>query len=79
MVEVKDKSITAESLKLLHKHNEQTYMPMSNPAGSGTMTMNGDADFSGAVNVGSLMIGSNLALVPTGTALEIVFLDEEES
>ena len=79
MVEVKDKSITAESLKLLHKHNEQTYMSTANPTGSGTMTMNGSADFSGAVNVASLMIGKDVALVPTGNALEIVFLDEEES
>lgn len=77
MAEIKDKVVTVESLSALHEHNKNTYMPMVNPAGSGTMTMDGNASFSGDVVVGSIMIGSNIRLVPTENALEIVFLDKE--
>ena len=76
MAGVKDKVVTVESLSALHEHNKNNYMTNVDPKGSGTMTMNGDADFSGNVNVGSFMIGSNVKLVPTGNALEIVFLNE---
>lgn len=75
MAEVKDKVVTVESLSTLHEHSKNTYMFMDNPSGSGTMTMDGDANFSGDMNVGSLMIGSKVKLVPTGDALEIVFLN----
>lgn len=71
MAEIKDKVVTVESLSALHEHNKNTYMPMVDPTGSGTMTFNGD------VIVNSLMIGSNIKLVPTEDRLEIVFLDEE--
>lgn len=77
MAEIKDKVVTVESLSTLHEHNKSTYMPMADPTGSGTMTMNGDGNFSGNMNVGSLMIGSNVKLVPNGDSLEIVFLNEE--
>ena len=77
MAEIKDKVVTVESLAVLHENSEKTYMPMSNPTGNGTMTMDGNADFSGNINVGSLTIGSNVRLVPTGDRLEIVFIDEE--
>lgn len=77
MAEVKNKVVTVESLSTLHEHNKNTYMPMVNPNGSGTMIMNGNASFSGDVNVGSLMIGSNVMLVPTEDSIEIRFLDEE--
>ena len=76
MAETKDKIVTVESLSVLHEHNKDTYMTMADPVASGTMTMDGDANFSGIVNVGSLMIGSNVKLVPTGNALEIVFLED---
>ena len=77
MAEIKDKVVTVESLSTLHEHNKNTYMPMADPVGSGTMTMNGNASISGDVVVGSLMIGSNVKLVPTEDGLEITFLDEE--
>ena len=77
MADIKDKVVTVESLSVLHERNKETYMPMANPTGSGTMTMDGSASFSGDVTVGSIMIGSKVKLVPTGDSLEIVFLDEE--
>lgn len=77
MAEVKDKVVTVESLSTLHEHNKNTYITKSDPSGSGTMTMEGDASFSGSVTVNSLMIGNNVKLVPTENSLEIVFLDEE--
>lgn len=74
MAEVKDKLVTVESLATLHADNKNTYMSKTDPTGSGTMTMDGTADFSGNVNVGSFMIGSKVKLVPTENSLEIVFL-----
>ena len=73
MIEVKNKTVTVESLSALHEHDKNTYMPMVNPIGSGTMTMSGDALFTGC-----LTIGSNIKLISTGDSLSIVFLDEEE-
>ena len=77
MALVKDKVVTVESLSTLHEHNKETYMPKVDPTGSGTMTMDGDASFSGDVVVGSIKIGSNVMLVPTDDYLEIVFLNQE--
>ena len=77
MAEVKDKYVTVESLSILHEHNTKSYMPMYNPTGNGTMMMDGNASFSGSVNIGSLMIGSKIQLVPTEDGLEILFLEEE--
>ena len=77
MAQVKDKVVTVESLSILHEDNKNTYMVKNNPVGTGTMTMDGNANFSGNVDVGSIMIGSKIKLVPTENALEIVFLDEE--
>ena len=76
MAEIKDKVVTVESLSALHEHNKEVYMPKVNPTGSGKMIMSGNASFSGDVDTGSLTIGSNVRLVPTGDALEIVFLNE---
>ena len=76
MAETKNKAVTVESLYVLHEHNTKSYMAIDNPAGNGTMTMNGDAAFSGNVNVGSLMIGKNVKLVPTNDSIEIVFIEE---
>lgn len=78
MAEVKDKVVTVESLSTLHEYNKNTYMPMVDPVGNGTMTMNGDASFSGNLDVGSLMINSKVKLVPTDDGLEIVFLDDND-
>lgn len=75
--ETKDKVVTVESLSILHEHNKDTYVPTVDPVGSGTMTMDGNANFSGNVSISSLMIGSNVKLVPSKDSLEIVFLDEE--
>ena len=58
MAEVKDKIVTVESLSAVHTHNKETYMTKDDPAGSGTMTMTGNGDFSGVVNAGSLKIGN---------------------
>lgn len=77
MAEIKDKVVTVESLATLHEHNKKSYMQMNDPSGTGMMTMEGDASFSGSVNIGSLFIGSKIKLVPTDDGLEIVFLDEE--
>lgn len=77
MAEIKDKVVTVESLAILHENNKNAYMPKSDPIGNGTMTMDGNASFSGDVVVGSLMIGTNVMLVPTADSLEIVFMTEE--
>ena len=77
MAEIKDKVVTVESLSILHEDNKNTYMVKNDPTCNGTMTMDGNANFSGNVDVGSIMIGSKIKLVPTENALEIVFLDEE--
>lgn len=77
MAEIKDKVVTVESLAALHEDSKNTYMQKSDPIGSGTMTMDGNANFSGNVNVGSISIGSNVKLVPTGDRIEIVFIEEE--
>lgn len=76
MAQIKDKVVTVESLSILHEDNKNTYMAKNNPVGIGTMTMDGNADFSGNVEVGSITIGSKFKLVPTENAIEIVFLDE---
>ena len=76
MAEVKDKVVTVESLSILHEDNKNTYMPKADPTGSGIMTMDGNANFSGNVNVGSISIGSSVKLVPTGDRIEIVFEEE---
>jgi hypothetical protein len=76
MAEIKDKIVTAESLSVLHDYNKKSYMPMVDPEGIGTMTIDGNANFSGNVNVGSISIGSNIMLVPTADRIEIVFLEE---
>lgn len=72
MAELKDKVVTVESLSTLHEHNKNTYMSATNPVGRGEMTINGNASFTG-----SILIGNNIKLVPTGEGLSIVFLDEE--
>lgn len=77
MAEIKNKVVTVESLAVLHEDNKNNYMPKSNPIGSGTMTMDGNADFSGNINVGSITIGSSVKLVPTADRIEIIFLGEE--
>lgn len=71
MAEVKNKTVTVESLAALHEHNKATYMNKVDPVGSGTMTFDGD------IVTNSLMIGSNIKLVPTEDSLEIVFLNNE--
>lgn len=76
MAGVKDKIITVESLSVLNDHNKDTYMTKIDPTCSGNMEINGNANFSGSVNVNSIMVDSNIKLVSTGNALEIVFLNK---
>lgn len=76
MAEIKDKVVTVESLSVLHEHNKETYMPMADPTGSGTMTMDGDGNFTGNLNVSSITIGSKIKLVPVDDRIEIVFIEE---
>lgn len=59
MVEVKNKIVTVESLSALHEHNENTYMPMVNPAGSGVMTFDGDIEANSLKASGDLEIYGN--------------------
>lgn len=74
MAEVKDKIVTVESLAAVHTHNQNTYMTKSDPTGVGTMTMTGDGNFSGVMNVGSLKIGdATLEYDPTDGVLKITF------
>lgn len=77
MAEIKDKVVTVESLAVLHEDSKNTYMSKTDPSGNGIMTLDGNADFSGNINVGSISIGSNIKLVPTEDGIEIVFLGEE--
>lgn len=70
MAEIKDKTVTLESLSVLHEHNKNTYMPMVDPTGSGTM------EFNGSIKVNSIRIGPEIKLVPTNNSLEIIF-DED--
>lgn len=77
MAEIKDKVVTVESLSVLHEHNKNTYMPVVDPVGSGTMTMDGNGDFSGNLNANSITINSNIRLVPTEDGLKIEFLNQE--
>lgn len=72
--EVKNKVVTLETLKVLHEYNKEYYMHKTNPSGEGEMSMDGNATFSGDVNVASFSIGSNIKFVPTDDYLEIVFL-----
>lgn len=67
MADVKDKMITVESLSILHNHNKNTYMPIVNPAGSGTMTID-------SVDTNFIMLGTNAKLALTDKGLEVVFL-----
>lgn len=77
MAEIKDKVVTVESLSVLHEHNKNTYMPVVDPVGSGTMTMDGSGNFSGNLNANSITIGSNIRLVPSEDGLKIEFLNQE--
>lgn len=77
MAEIKDKVVTVESLSVLHEHNKNTYMPVVDPVGSGTMTIDGNGDFSGNLNANSITISSNIRLVPTEDGLKIEFLNQE--
>lgn len=77
MAEVKDKVVTVESLAAVNTHNQGTYMTKSDPTGSGTMTMTGDANFSGEVTASSLTIGKAiLNYDSTEGALKISFITE---
>ena len=74
MAEVKNKIVTVESLAAVNTHNQETYMTKDDPAGSGTMTMTGDGNFSGVVNTGSLKIGNAVLEYDTSDGvLKIVF------
>ena len=74
MAEVKNKIVTVESLAAVNAHNKETYMTKDDPTGSGTMTMAGDGNFSGVVDVGSLQIGdAKLEYDSSDGVLKIVF------
>lgn len=74
MAEVKNKIVTVESLAAVNTHNQETYMTKSDPTGIGTMSMTGNGNFSGTVNVGSLKIGdATLEYDSTDGVLKITF------
>ena len=77
MAEVKDKVVTVESLAAVHSHNKDTYITKVDPIGSGTLTMTGDADFSGDVSANSLMVGNAVINYDSSEgALKISFVTE---
>lgn len=77
MAEVKDKVVTVESLAAVKTHGQDTYMTKVDPTGSGTMTITGDANFSGDIVANSLTIGSSmLSYDSTEGALKISFVTE---
>lgn len=77
MAEVKNKIVTVESLAAVNTHNKETYMTKSDPAGTGTFTMNGDGDFSGDVTANSVTIGNAvLSYDSTAGALKVSFITE---
>ena len=77
MAEVKNKVVTVESLAAVNTHNQSTYMTKTDPTGSGTMTITGDANFSGDVVASSLTIGNAmLSYDSTEGALKISFVTE---
>ena len=74
MAATKDKIVTVESLAAVHAHNQEAYMTKSDPAGVGTMTMTGNGNFTGVVNVGSLKIGdATIEYDSTDGVLKITF------
>lgn len=79
MAETKNKIVTVESLAAVHTHNQETYITKSDPTGVGTLTMTGDGDFSGVVDVGSLKLGdATLEYDSTDGVLKIVFGTTED-
>lgn len=77
MAETKNKVVTVESLGAVHIHNQNTYMTKANPQGSGTLSMNGDGNFTGDVTSGSVTLGNAvLTYDATEGALKISFLTE---
>lgn len=74
MAEVKNKVVTVESLAAVHTHNQETYMTKNDPAGTGTLTMTGDGNFSGVVKASSVQIGNaKLEYDSSDGVLKIVF------
>lgn len=74
MAEVKNKVVTVESLAAVNTHNKETYMTKNDPTGTGTMTMTGDAKFSGIVEADSLKLGNAvLEYDSTDGVLKITF------
>lgn len=79
MAEVKNKVVTVESLATVNTHNKNTYMTKVDPTGSGTLSMTGDGDFSGSVNMSELIIGNvSLTYDTTEKALKISFIADSE-
>lgn len=74
MAEIKNKIVTVESLATVHTYNQETYMTKSDPTGVGTLTLTGDGNFSGVVEVGSLKIGNAILEYDTSDGvLKITF------
>lgn len=75
MAEVKDKIVTVESLATVHTHNQNTYMTKVDPDGSGTLSIDGDGNFSGGITATSLTLGKAvLTYDSTEKALKISFI-----
>lgn len=75
MAEVKNKVVTVESLAAVNTHNKETYMTKDDPAGTGTMTITGDGNFSGDITTSSLTLGNAvLNYDTTEGALKISFV-----
>ena len=57
MAKIKDKTVTVESLSILHEHNKSAYMTKVDLTGSGSLSINRKADTT--IGTNSVAIGFN--------------------
>lgn len=78
MAEIKDKIVTVESLAAVHAYNQGAYMTQTNPSGNGTFSMNGNGNFSGNINVDTLIMGNTILRYDSAEgALKVSFVANE--
>lgn len=65
MVKIKDKVIAVESLSTFHKYGKNNYLPMLNPAGKGTLTVD-------SISTNSIMFNNEVKLISRNNKLSLV-------